>query len=70
MKRVIIYAGVASSTWDTEARILAHMLEEVGFKVLGIIPINRLDCPRVEYIPDEYIYTGLQDAEEIIRRNR
>lgn len=46
----IIFAGVASTTWDTEANELAKTLREQNIEVLKIIPVNGLDCPKVEFI--------------------
>ncbi len=50
IRKVIIFAGVKSPTWDKEAKELAKVLEKEGMIVLEIIPINGLDCPKVEYI--------------------
>lgn len=50
MKKVIIYAGVASSTWDQEADELAEVLSKEGFEVLKVIPINGLKHPKIEYL--------------------
>jgi len=49
-KRCIIFAGVNSSTWDSEAHELAEVLREQGIEVLRVIPINGLDCPKIEFI--------------------
>lgn len=49
-KKVIIYAGVRSTTWDTEANELAKTLKEEGYKVLKIIPVNYLEHPVIEYL--------------------
>jgi len=52
MKKVIIFAGVNSSTWDAEADELAEVLKGQNIKVLKVIPINGLDCPKIEYIKE------------------
>ena len=49
-KKVIIYAGVGSTTWDTDANSLAKALEEEGYKIVDIIPVNGLDSPKIEYL--------------------
>jgi len=52
-KRVIIYAGVKSTTWEDEAYQLKEVLEKEGYKVLDVIPINGLQYPKIEYLREE-----------------
>jgi len=49
-QKVIIFAGANSPDWDTEADELSEELEKVGYNIIKIIPINRLDCPIIEYL--------------------
>ena len=55
MAKAIIYAGVGSPSWDTEANELADELERQGVEVVEVIPVNGLDCPRVEYLKDKKV---------------
>lgn len=50
IRKVIIFAGVKSPSWDTEANKLSNVLKKEGYVVVDIIPISGLDCPKVEYL--------------------
>jgi len=52
LKKVIIFGGVKSTTWSYEAKMLQEVLEKEGYKVVAIIPINGLDCPKIEYLKE------------------
>jgi len=52
-KKVIIYAGVGSPSWDTESNELVEVLEKEGYNVLKVIPVNGLAHPKIEYLPEE-----------------
>jgi predicted CoA-binding protein len=49
-KKIIIFAGAKSSTWDKESNQLAKILEEEGYNVVAIISINGLKYPKIEYL--------------------
>lgn len=51
-QKIIIYAGVRSSSYDEEAQKLADTMEELGYEVIRTIPINGLDRPKIEYIKE------------------
>lgn len=51
-QKVIIYAGVKSISYDEEAGELKQTLEEQGYEVIKIIPINGLDHPEIEYLKE------------------
>jgi len=49
-KKVIIYAGVKSISWDREADELEKVLKKQGYEVVDIIPVNGLGYPKIEYL--------------------